>query len=105
VRRDRMGLVFQFFNLLPTLTAHENITLPLALAKCKPDQAWLDQLIATVGLEDRLHHCPSELSGGQQQRVAVATRSRPEAASGLCRRAHRQPRLQARGGPSDVPTP
>jgi putative ABC transport system ATP-binding protein len=72
VRRDRIGFVFQTFNLLPTLTAIENITLPLALAGHKPDQAWLDRIIDTVGLRDRLSHRPSELSGGQQQRVAVA---------------------------------
>jgi putative ABC transport system ATP-binding protein len=72
LRRDRMGFVFQFFNLLPTLTAGENITLPLALAGRKPDAAWLAELVRTVGLADRLHHLPSELSGGQQQRVAVA---------------------------------
>jgi len=72
VRRDRVGFVFQTFNLLPTLTAIENITLPLALAGHKPDQAWLDRIVDTVGLRDRLEHRPSELSGGQQQRVAVA---------------------------------
>jgi putative ABC transport system ATP-binding protein len=72
VRRDRVGFVFQTFNLLPTLTAIENITLPLSLAGHKPDQAWLDRIIDTVGLHDRLTHRPSELSGGQQQRVAVA---------------------------------
>jgi putative ABC transport system ATP-binding protein len=72
LRRDRLGFVFQAFNLVPVLTAEENITLPLTLAGRKPDQAWLDQLIDTVGLRDRLTHRPSELSGGQQQRVAVA---------------------------------
>jgi putative ABC transport system ATP-binding protein len=72
LRRDRLGFVFQAFNLVPVLTAEENITLPLALAGRKPDKAWLDQLIDTVGLRDRLTHRPSELSGGQQQRVAVA---------------------------------
>jgi putative ABC transport system ATP-binding protein len=72
VRRDRVGFVFQTFNLLPTLTAIENITLPLALAGHKADQAWLDRIVNTVGLADRLEHRPSELSGGQQQRVAVA---------------------------------
>jgi putative ABC transport system ATP-binding protein len=64
--------VFQAFNLLPTLDAAENIVLPLTLAGRKPDQAWLDQVVRTVGLESRLRHRPSELSGGQQQRVAVA---------------------------------
>jgi putative ABC transport system ATP-binding protein len=67
-----LGFVFQAFNLVPVLTAEENITLPLSLAGKKPDQKWLDQLIDTVGLRDRLTHRPSELSGGQQQRVAVA---------------------------------
>jgi putative ABC transport system ATP-binding protein len=72
LRRDRIGFVFQSFNLVPTLTALENITLPLALAGRSPDGAWLDQVIDTVGLRDRLNHRPSELSGGQQQRVACA---------------------------------
>ena len=72
LRRDRLGFVFQAFNLVPVLTAFENITLPLRLAGRDPDQAWLDQLIDTVGLRDRLTHRPSELSGDQQQRVAVA---------------------------------
>ena len=72
LRRDQVGFIFQAFNLLPTLTALENITLPLDLAGRKPDQAWLDQVIDTVGLRPRLSHRPTELSGGQQQRVAVA---------------------------------
>ena len=72
LRRDHIGFIFQFFNLLPMLTAAENIVLPLKLAGGKPDQAWLDQLVEQVGLTDRLGHRPSELSGGQQQRVAVA---------------------------------
>jgi putative ABC transport system ATP-binding protein len=72
VRRDQVGFVFQSFNLIPTLTAHENITLPLDLAGRKPDREWVDNVVATVGLGDRLKHRPSELSGGQQQRVAVA---------------------------------
>ena len=72
LRRDRVGFVFQSFNLIPTLTAYENITLPLALAGRKPNTAWLDNVIGTLGLADRLRHRPSELSGGQQQRVAVA---------------------------------
>jgi putative ABC transport system ATP-binding protein len=67
-----VGFVFQAFNLVPTLTALENITLPLDIAGRKPDQAWLDTVIDTVGLRDRLKHRPSELSGGQQQRVACA---------------------------------
>jgi putative ABC transport system ATP-binding protein len=72
LRRDRLGFVFQAFNLVPVLTAEENILLPLTLAGRKPDREWLDKLIAAVGLGDRLDHRPSELSGGQQQRVAVA---------------------------------
>ena len=72
LRRDRIGFVFQAFNLIPTLTAIENITLPMSLAGTKPNQQWLDHVIRTVGLGDRLSHRPNELSGGQQQRVAVA---------------------------------
>jgi putative ABC transport system ATP-binding protein len=72
LRRDAVGFVFQAFNLVPTLTALENITLPLDIAGRKPDQEWLDTVIDTVGLRDRLGHRPSELSGGQQQRVACA---------------------------------
>ncbi|HZC71889.1 MAG TPA: ABC transporter ATP-binding protein [Jatrophihabitans sp.] len=80
LRRDRIGFVFQSFNLVPTLTALENITLPIAIAGRRPDQQWLNTVIDTLGLRDRLHHRPSELSGGQQQRVAVgrALASRPE---------------------------
>jgi putative ABC transport system ATP-binding protein len=72
LRRDNVGFVFQAFNLVPTLSALENITLPLDIAGRKPDQGWLDTVIDTVGLRDRLRHRPSELSGGQQQRVACA---------------------------------
>jgi putative ABC transport system ATP-binding protein len=72
LRRDAVGFVFQAFNLVPTLSALENITLPLDIAGRKPDQQWLDTVIDTVGLRDRLRHRPSELSGGQQQRVACA---------------------------------
>jgi putative ABC transport system ATP-binding protein len=72
LRRDKLGFVFQFFNLLPVLTAEENVVLPLSIAGRKPDPEWLEQLIRTVGLEDRRTHRPSELSGGQQQRVALA---------------------------------
>jgi putative ABC transport system ATP-binding protein len=72
LRRDAVGFVFQAFNLVPTLSALENITLPLDIAGRKPDQEWLDTVIDTVGLRDRLGHRPSELSGGQQQRVACA---------------------------------
>ena len=80
VRRERLGFVFQSFNLLPTLTAEENILLPMRLAGSRPDPYWVDIVIDTVGLRDRLGHRPSELSGGQQQRVAVARAlaSRPE---------------------------
>ena len=72
LRRDRVGFVFQAFNLIPTLTAEENIVLPLSLAGAEADQTWFDEVVSTVGLGDRLRHRPSELSGGQQQRVAVA---------------------------------
>ncbi|MCB0828298.1 MAG: ABC transporter ATP-binding protein [Solirubrobacterales bacterium] len=72
LRRDKLGFVFQFFNLLPVLTAEENILLPLSIARRKPDREWVDLLIDRVGLDDRRTHRPSELSGGQQQRVAVA---------------------------------
>ncbi|QGG94391.1 ABC transporter ATP-binding protein [Actinomarinicola tropica] len=72
LRRDRIGFIFQAFNLVPTLTALENITLPASLAGRTPDTGWLQQVIDTVGLRPRLSHRPSELSGGQQQRVAVA---------------------------------
>jgi putative ABC transport system ATP-binding protein len=72
LRRDKIGFIFQSFNLLPVLSAEENILLPLSIAGRKVDRAWFDQLVATVGLGDRLTHRPSELSGGQQQRVAVA---------------------------------
>jgi putative ABC transport system ATP-binding protein len=80
LRRDEVGFIFQAYNLVPTLTAIENITLPDKLAGRKPDEAWLNQIIDTVGLATRLKHRPSELSGGQQQRVAVARAlaSRPE---------------------------
>ena len=80
LRRDRVGFVFQAFNLVPTLTALENITLPASLAGRRPDPAWLDRVVETVGLRDRLHHRPAELSGGQQQRVALARAlaSRPQ---------------------------
>jgi len=72
LRRQTIGFVFQFFNLLPMLTAEENITLPLSIAGRKPDPAWLEELLDTVGIADRRGHRPAELSGGQQQRVAVA---------------------------------
>jgi putative ABC transport system ATP-binding protein len=72
LRRDKIGFIFQAFNLLPTLSALENITLPMDIAGRKPNQAWLDQVITMIGLADRLSHRPNQLSGGQQQRVAVA---------------------------------
>jgi putative ABC transport system ATP-binding protein len=72
LRRDRLGFIFQAFNLLPTLTAAENITLPLSLARRSPSTGWIEEVVATLGLGDRLDHRPSEMSGGQQQRVAVA---------------------------------
>jgi putative ABC transport system ATP-binding protein len=72
LRRQRIGFVFQAFNLVPALTAAENIALPLTLAGRHPDPAWLDRLVSTLGLADRMTHRPSELSGGQQQRVAAA---------------------------------
>ncbi len=80
LRRDRVGFMFQSFNLIPTLNARENITLPMDIAGRKPDEAWLDQVIDTLGLRDRLKHRPAQLSGGQQQRVACARAlaSRPE---------------------------
>ncbi|GAA1257401.1 MULTISPECIES: ABC transporter ATP-binding protein [Janibacter] len=80
LRRDSVGFVFQAFNLVPTLSARENILLPMTIAGRKPDQEWFDHVVRTVGLEDRLGHRPSELSGGQQQRVACARAlvSRPQ---------------------------
>ncbi len=80
LRRDRVGFIFQAFNLVPTLTARENITLPLDLAGKDADESWLQQVVETIGIADRLTHRPKELSGGQQQRVAAARAlaSRPE---------------------------
>ena len=80
LRREKIGFIFQSFNLIPTLNAYENITLPLSLGKSKGDKAWIQQVIDTISLNDRLDHRPSELSGGQQQRVAVARAlaTRPE---------------------------
>jgi putative ABC transport system ATP-binding protein len=72
LRRERVGFIFQTFNLLPVLNAEENILLPLSIAGKRPDREWFDRLVDTVGIRDRLHHRPAELSGGQQQRVAVA---------------------------------
>jgi putative ABC transport system ATP-binding protein len=80
LRREKVGFVFQLFNLLPTLTAEENITLPLAIGGRKPDRAWLDRIVETLGLSDRLGHRPAQLSGGEEQRVACARAlvTRPE---------------------------
>jgi putative ABC transport system ATP-binding protein len=80
LRRDQVGFVFQAYNLVPTLNAMENITLPMAIAGRRPDQEWVDRIIDTIGIRDRLHHRPSELSGGEQQRVAAARAlaSRPD---------------------------
>ena len=72
LRRDKVGFVFQAYNLLPTLTAAENTTLPLDLAGRRPDSGWMDQVVKSIGIADRLNHRPDELSGGQQQRVAIA---------------------------------
>ncbi len=72
LRRERIGFIFQTFNLLPVLNAEENILLPLSIAGRKPDREWFDRLVDTIGIRDRLSHRPAELSGGQQQRVAVA---------------------------------
>ena len=72
LRRKRVGFIFQAFNLIPTLTAEENILLPMLIAGTRPDQEWFERVVETIGLGDRLHHRPSELSGGQQQRVAAA---------------------------------
>jgi putative ABC transport system ATP-binding protein len=80
LRRDRVGFVFQSFNLLPTLTAEQNIVLPLELAGRRPDRQWFDHIVDVLGLTDRLRHTPAQLSGGQQQRVACARAlvARPE---------------------------
>ncbi|MDH3260247.1 MAG: ABC transporter ATP-binding protein [Acidimicrobiia bacterium] len=80
LRRDQVGFVFQAYNLVPTLNALENITLPMAIAGRKPDQTWVDEIIDTIGIRDRLQHRPTELSGGEQQRVAAARAlaSRPD---------------------------
>jgi putative ABC transport system ATP-binding protein len=72
IRRDSFGFIFQAFNLIPTLTAEENITLPASIAGRKPDMEWVEKVVKTVGIDDRLKHRPNELSGGQQQRVAAA---------------------------------
>lgn len=105
IRRDRIGFVFQSFNLLPMLSAKDNILLPLELGGRKPDQQWMSTLIDVLGLEDRLTHRPSELSGGQQQRVAVARALVEQARGGLRRRADRQPGLEVRCRGARLPAP
>ena len=93
LRRKHIGFVFQFFNLLPMLSAEENVRLPLTIAGTKPDKAWFEDLLEQVGLTDRRTHRPSELSGGQQQRVAIARALVSQPDGRLRRRAHGQPRL------------
>ena len=95
LRREHIGFVFQAFNLVPTLTAGENIVLPLTLGGHRPDPTWFESLVCTLGIEDRLAHRPSELSGGQQQRVATARAlvTRPDLLF-FRGRAHRQSRLE-----------
>ena len=102
LRRDRIGFIFQTFNLLPVLSAEENILLPLSIAGRKPDREWFDRLVDTVGIRDRLSHRPAELSGGQQQRVAVARALISRPAGGVRRRADRQPRLEGHGEVLDL---
>ena len=94
IRRGKVGFIFQFFNLLPMLTAEENMELPLRLAGIDVDKAWKDELVASIGLGNRLHHRPAELSGGQQQRVAVGRALLTRPADHLRRRADGQPRLE-----------
>lgn len=88
LRRHKIGFIFQSFNLLPMFTAEQNILMPLTLAGDKPDRAWFDLLVETLGLKQRLNHRPNELSGGQQQRADY------QAEAGVRRRADRQPRLR-----------
>ena len=96
LRRDRLGFIFQFFNLVPSLTALENIMLPMSLARREPDRAWVDELVGTMGLQERLHHRPSELSGGEQQRVAAArTPSTARMSSSNCPGTPREVKLPA----------
>jgi putative ABC transport system ATP-binding protein len=92
LRRRHIGFVFQFFNLLPMLSAEENVRLPLTIAGVKPDKAWFEDLLESMGLSDRRSHRPSELSGGQQQRVAIA-RALVRRPTVVSRTSRRQPRL------------
>ena len=103
LRRDRVGFVFQQFNLLPTLTAEENIRLPLDIAGRRPDAEWLATIVKTMRLEDRLGHRPAHLSGGEQQRVACARALVDPTRRHLRRRADRQPRLALKHGDPRLP--
>ena len=103
LRRDRIGFIFQSFNLLPTMTAAENIVLPMRIAGRKPDEHWVASIVETVGLTDRLGHRPSELSGGQQQRVAAARALASRPADRLRGRADRRPGLDVRRRAARVP--
>ena len=103
IRRDRIGFVFQAFNLVPTLSAAENITLPADIAGRKVDGERFDEVIDTIGLRDRLTHLPSELSGGQQQRVAAARALVSRPGDRVRGRAHGEPRLARLAGAADVP--
>ena len=105
LRRDRVGFVFQSFNLVPTLSAAENITLPADLAGRKVDRGWFDYLVAQLGIGDRLGHRPNEMSGGQQQRVACARALINKPDLDFCRRAHGQPRLQRRRRDAGISAP
>jgi putative ABC transport system ATP-binding protein len=105
LRRTRLGFIFQAFNLIPTLTAQENITLPLDIARIPVDRAHLTAVVAALGLEKRLNHRPSELSGGQQQRVACARALVGKARGHLRRRADREPGLQGLRRAVGVPAP
>ncbi len=105
LRRRDIGFVFQSYNLLPVLSAEENITLPVTIGGAEPDREWLDTLIRTMGLEDRREHRPAELSGGEQQRVAVARALIDAADRDLRRRAHWQPRLRGQPRDPEAPSP
>ena len=105
LRRDHIGFVFQSFNLVPVLTAGENITLPVDLAGRKVDRGWFDYLVGQLGIGDRLDHRPNEMSGGQQQRVACRASVDKQARPCFRRRADRQPRLERLGRHAGVPAP